>query len=271
MIPLLPAGSFFGKTTRIQHGIGFHFVEACFAPETQVPPHAHETASLYLVLEGICVEESGRRLRHSEPNSLVFHPAAHSHSSVWKHCNGLCFNVEIEPERLAHIQSYAPIPVDSVGCAAGVPNQLALRLYHEFQHQDSISALAMEGIVLELLAAISRYAASPRDPIPPRWLRSVVELLEAQYMENLSLSEIASSVDVHPSHLTRVFRQHYHCSVGDFVRRRRMEYVCQQLTTSDISLSEIAFAAGFADQSHLSKTFKRLHGMTPLEFRQHFR
>lgn len=209
--------------------------------------------------------------RASEANTLVFQPAAHSHSGIWKHDDGLCFNIEVTPQRLDDIQRYASLPGDSVNFTTGLANQLAMRLYREFQQPDSVSPLVMEGLTLELLAAISRSITRTHEPIPPRWLRTVTELLEARYQENLSLVEIAASVDVHPSHLTRVFRQHCHCSVGDYVRRLRMEYIRCQLTTSDLSLGEVALAAGFADQSHFTKTFKRALGITPAEYRRRFR
>jgi AraC family transcriptional regulator len=271
MNALLPTGSFFGQSLRTQDAIGFHFVEAHLAPDTRVPQHAHETATLYLILDGACAEEYGQRSRYSQPNSLVYHPATHTHAGVWQHRQGLCFNMEIAPHRLAFLQEYAPIPLDAVAFSAGLPNRIAMRLYEEFRQPDAVSPLAMEGLMLELLAAVSRAAAREREPAPPHWLRVVVEMLEARFDERLTLTEIADRAGVHPSHLARTFRQHQGCSVGDYVRRRRLEYICGQLKSSDMALGEIALAAGFADQSHFTKAFKRERGMTPAEYRRRFR
>jgi len=55
------------------------------------------------------------------------------------------------------------------------------------------------------------------------------------------------------------------------VRKLRVDAACRQLTTSDKPLSEIALSAGFADQSHFTKTFRRLTRTTPGEFRRSFR
>jgi AraC family transcriptional regulator len=271
MLSLLSPGSFFGQTMRSQDAIGFHFAAASIAPHTQVPLHAHERATLYFILDGACAERYGERSRYSGPQSLIFHPATHAHSGVWQNHNGLCFNIEITPQRMEDLRAYAPIPLDAVEFGAGIPNQIALRLYREFLQPDAVSPLVMEGMALELMAAISRAVMRPRELLPPRWLRTVIPLLEAQYRENLSLAEIAASVEVHPSHLARVFRQHYHCSIGDYVRRLRMDYICQELTTSNLSLGEIAIAAGFADQSHFTKNFKRSQGITPAEYRHRVR
>jgi AraC-like DNA-binding protein len=46
-----------------------------------------------------------------------------------------------------------------------------------------------------------------------------------------------------------------------------VQFVCEQLSASEATFSEIAQAAGFSDQAHLSRTFKQFTGMTPAQFR----
>ena len=128
----------------------------------------------------------------------------------------------------------------------------------------------MEGLALEMLAEASRRPVSFSERWPPRWLRRARELLHARFTESLSLDGIAEAVGIHQSHLARVFRQQYRCTMGDYVRQLRIDFACRQLSTSDAPLVEIALAAGFADQSHFSKSFKRLMGLTPGEFQRRF-
>jgi len=135
---------------------------------------------------------------------------------------------------------------------------------------DDVSPFAMEGLALELVAATARQREKVVERKPPRWLEQARELLHAHFADTLSLSEVAAAVGVHPAHLARVFRQQYRCSVGDYLRKLRVEFACRQLATSDRPLLEIALAAGFADQSHFSKTFKSLRGMTPSEYQRNF-
>jgi AraC family transcriptional regulator len=128
----------------------------------------------------------------------------------------------------------------------------------------------MEGLALELVAATARHREKIAERKPPRWLEQARELLHARFADTLSLQAVAASVGVHPAHLARVFRQQYRCSVGAYLRKLRIEFACRQIATSDKSLTEIALAAGFADQSHFSKTFKSLKGMTPSEYQRNF-
>jgi AraC family transcriptional regulator len=88
------------------------------------------------------------------------------------------------------------------------------------------------------------------------------------FSESLTLAGVAASVGVHPVHLARVFRQHYRCTIGEYVRQVRIEFASRELSVSDAPLAEIAFTSGFSDQSHFSKTFKRLTGQTPAQFRK---
>ncbi len=124
--------------------------------------------------------------------------------------------------------------------------------------------------MLELLAEVSRSRDGVSDRRPPRWLREARDLLQARFTQSQSVDEIAAMVGIHPHHLTRAFREQYGCTFGEYLRKLRVEHAQRQLSTSDTPLMEIAVEAGFSDQSHFSKTFKRHTGMTPTEFRRTF-
>ena len=87
----------------------------------------------------------------------------------------------------------------------------------------------------------------------------------------MGLMSVAAAVEVHPSHLARVFRKFYGCTLGDFLRRVRLEHAVQALSRQEKSLAEVALAAGFCDQSHLTRAFKSHLGMTPAKFRSAMR
>jgi AraC family transcriptional regulator len=149
----------------------------------------------------------------------------------------------------------------------GAPVALSLRLYGEFRAADRYSALAIEGIMLELVAAISRSGEPAQERRGPPWLERAREILHEQAGITPTLASLASEVGVHPVHLAHEFRKFYRESVGEYVRRLRIEMVCREIAQSARPLSEIAADAGFYDQSHFSNTFKRYTGLTPAAFR----
>jgi AraC family transcriptional regulator len=128
----------------------------------------------------------------------------------------------------------------------------------------------MEGLALELLGELARRRAGGAESRPPRWLRQARALLQERFAEGLTLEEIALAVGVHPAHLASVFRAQHGCTVGDYLRRLRIEFACREIARSDTPLVEIALDAGFANQSHFTRIFKRLTGMTPAAYRRAF-
>ena len=142
-----------------------------------------------------------------------------------------------------------------------------MKLYREFLQVDDASRLAIEGLALEMLAAVSRHQDKSSDKRAPRWLERAIELLRERSPERLTIAEIATTVGVHPVHLAREFRRFKRCTIGEYVRELRIERACHQLRNSAEPLAAIAAGAGFSDQSHFCRTFKRVIGMTPAEYR----
>jgi AraC family transcriptional regulator len=81
------------------------------------------------------------------------------------------------------------------------------------------------------------------------------------------LEEVAQVAGVHSAHLSRVFRQKMGCTVGEYLRRLRFEFACQQILSNKRPLCEIAQDAGFADQSHFNRIFRIQMGITPYQYR----
>jgi AraC family transcriptional regulator len=150
----------------------------------------------------------------------------------------------------------------------GQPAWLAKRLYNEFRSGDAVSPLVIEGLVLEMVGEICRRRPEPRSFGPQRKVSQAREFLDAAFARSVSLGDVAEAVNLHPVYLARMFRQTYRCSVGEYVRRRRVDSVCSQLSASDKPLAEIASEAGFCDQAHLTRTFSKQSGLTPSQYRR---
>jgi AraC family transcriptional regulator len=268
MVRKLPPGSFLGRTIS-RRTVGLITVlEAAYSPGLRLPPHEHAAAFFDLVVAGACAEALGGQTRTRGRWTLAFHPAGEVHSSRWHGPEPRCFHVEIAPPLLDRLRLHSSGLDHPVQLPDGVPRWLATRLYHESRQGDELSPLVIEGLTLELLAECARRASRTPDSQPPRWLLAVRDLLQAKYCEHLTLDGVAASAGVHPAHLSRVFRRFHGCTVGEHVRRLRIEFARRRLLTSDAPLADIALEAGFADQSHFSNTFKRHTGVSPAAFRK---
>jgi AraC family transcriptional regulator len=102
-----------------------------------------------------------------------------------------------------------------------------------------------------------------RDPVVGRVQAFVDEHLAA----DLSLDRMAAVANRSPSTLARRFREEADTTPWRYVMERRVAAAKRLLATTDRSLASIAVDTGFYDQAHLTRTFKRLHGQTPGEYR----
>jgi AraC family transcriptional regulator len=267
MIRKLPAGNFCGSLVHCRQVPGLRFTESIYSPNLKLPRHCHERAYCCFVLQGAYTEHYGDKTRDCSPSTLVFHPPAEEHEELFHEHGGRLFRIEIEPSRLDSVQQHTSLSECPADFRGGRLAFLATRLYRESRQEDPAAALAMEGLFLEMLAEAARCSTSAPPAHAPRWLGRVKELLHERFSENLSLRAIAESVAVHPVHLVRTFRRFHRSTIGDYLRRLRIEFASQQLAATDTPLAVIALASGFADQSHFTRTFKQLTGLTPARYR----
>lgn len=101
----------------------------------------------------------------------------------------------------------------------------------------------------------------------PRWLERARESVHQRFRQKFRLEDLARDAGVHPVHLAAAFRKHYRASVGDYIRRLRVECAARELERPGVALADIAARAGFADQPHLTRVFKQYLGLTPGEYR----
>jgi AraC family transcriptional regulator len=104
----------------------------------------------------------------------------------------------------------------------------------------------------------------------PLWLKRTMDLLHSSFRDSLTLEGIADQVQIHPIHLSRVFRGRYGCTMAEYMNRLRVQFICRALESGCANLAGLADDAGFADQSHMGRVFKSCTGETPGQFRDFF-
>jgi AraC family transcriptional regulator len=247
---------------------GFTLSELRFPDRYVQAPFEPESPYLAVVLEGALVKSFSRRAIELEPACALTMPVGATH--------GARFGAR--GARILIVR-----PRSSGDAAAGCFDRLvelrgreltwlAWRLAGELRAGDEAAPLAAEGFALELLAATTREVRiDPQPSRPPSWLRAAEELLRARLGDRIGLGELAETVGVHPTYLARTFRAHYGLSVGEYGRRLRLAWAARELSEGTMTLAEIATGAGFADQSHFTRIFKRHVGTTPARYREQTR
>jgi AraC family transcriptional regulator len=264
----LPPGHLYGESLRSHTVASFALSERFYPPNFKTPKHSHGRALFCYVIEGDYTESYSGRVRECCSSHLLFHPADEQHAEYFHNAGGHSFIIEIEPFWLNRVREHRAFPENSAEFKGGIMELIARRLYKEFLQMDDVSPLIIEGLMMEMMGEADRRSRLKGEAHAPRWLEQAKEMLQADFAKSLKLADIAQAVGVHPVHLAQTFHKSYRCTVGDYVRRLRIEYACHQLATSESPIVDIALSAGFCDQSHFTRTFKRLTGTCPSQYRE---
>jgi len=264
------AGRFHGERLKSCQVPGFILSECTYPPHFETPPHAHGRALFCLAVEGAYTARYGPRTCTCEPASLLFHAPNEMHSEHFQNSGGRFFIIEIEPWWLERVRKQGGVIDVSSDFKSGSLAMFGMNLYKEFREMDEVSPLIIEGLMLAIIGKASRRATTTSTSQAPRWLEQAKQILRDRFSETLTLTEIADSVGVNPAYLAQMFHKYYQGTVGGYLRQLRLEFACQEMATSKMPLCQIALAAGFSDQSHFSRMFKRYMGVSPTQYRESF-
>ena len=264
----LSSGHFYGTRIKSNEAAELAFVETMYRPNQIHPKHSHEHASFCLVLQGNFTETHGRESLMCRPSTLLFYPAGEAHLEHFHDSATRCFIIQVQPSWLKRLRKYSILIDQAANFHGGMIPGLAMRAYREFRALDEFSPLSIEGFMLEMIAEISRYSQRTRNGRPIARIELVRELIHERFSDSLTLAAISELVGLHPVYVAQAFRKAYGSTVGEYTRRLRVESACRELSKLDLPIARIAVNVGFFDQSHFTRTFRRLVGVTPAEYRK---
>ncbi|MDH3223965.1 MAG: AraC family transcriptional regulator [Gemmatimonadota bacterium] len=241
---------------------GFTATDIWFPPDLELPTHTHDKAVLAVTLAGsITATLPGRRLE-SPKASFWTEPAGESHGNRVGPKGARVLALQPTAERVESLGGVGRW-LDGVHLRRDARiHSLAHRLQAEVGVESGCAPLMVESLALEIIASGFR-GRQVRERVRPPFLERAVALIHARFREPLTLTEIAEEAGVHPAHLTRTFRRYEGRSIGEAVRDAKVQWAAEQILMTDVSLSQIAHEAGYADQSHMSRWILRQYGMTP--------
>jgi transcriptional regulator GlxA family with amidase domain len=110
-------------------------------------------------------------------------------------------------------------------------------------------------------------AGVARGGLAPRVLRRIREYIDGNIEQRISVELLAGLANLSVCYFVRAFKQSMGTTPHDYLIRQRVERTKQLLSDTDMPLSEIALATGFADQSHFARRFREHVGMSPRNYR----
>jgi AraC family transcriptional regulator len=156
-----------------------------------------------------------------------------------------------------------------------VIQQLALALKTEIQTGCMSGRLYGESLGTALAARlVQNYAASKpslefkANGLPQSQLKQVIDYMKANLTQDLSILDLATLTSMSESHFSRSFKQSVGIAPYQYLMQQRVERAKQLLEKQSIAISDIALDCGFANQTHLTKVFRQMTGITPKAYQK---
>ena len=261
----LGAGEHYGAVFHKRRTDTAVFSESVYQSSMALPEHSHDLGFFTLIVNGYYSEILGSKTVVYSPQTVLWRQAELTHRDRIEAASSRFFFVEIQSSVADRLRELERIP-DHLAERNGSLTWLASRLRSEIVTGDAASSLIAEGITLEMMGQLARKRVVV-EKCAPKWLTRVIERLDNEFAENITNESLAADAGVHPVHLAAIFRKFKHETIGEYVQKRRVEHASALLQDLEMPLTEIAYECGFADQSHLTRIFKRWVGMTPGAFR----
>jgi AraC family transcriptional regulator len=255
----------YGKSIKNWTTADFIIQENLYPPGFRTRSHATENAVLYFVLRGSYTENYAKDSKIRTARTLVFDPPDLAHSTSYHDDGASILRILVNSSRFDPLAAQLP-KLGPCEFKNDILVWLATKLYHECHSSDPVSSVVVDGIALEILGGVLRNSVRPSHSVPV-WLTEARDFIHARFNEAISLGEIAETVKIHPVYLATEFHRRYGWTIGDYVRHLRIQRTMHELTSSDVPLAVIALNAGFSSQSHFSRIFKRLVGVSPGQYR----
>lgn len=238
---------------------GLTLTDVRMAPGLVLRTHGHERAHVCLVVDGAFLDRSTpRAARECGAGALRFSAPARRHELEFGPQGARCVLVELDARRYRS-PSGSDVFRDHPALA-----HLVQRLCDLCHAPPGTAALDLETATLELLAG----AALGEPDHSATWLAEAHALVESAALERASVSAIARRAGVHRSHLARAYTQRYGRSPSAHVAALRMRRAVHLLTATAAPLCDVALAAGYCDQAHLTRALATKLGVTPAALRR---
>jgi AraC-like DNA-binding protein len=157
----------------------------------------------------------------------------------------------------------------------GEKKEVISKILQESLHQKEVSLLASFLKILELLmdsedivwlndvSLLKTYSNKNQGRVS-----KLMHFLQENFRTEITLEQAASVADLQLHSFCRFFKQLTHHTFSDFLNEVRIGFACKLLQQSDLPVTQVAYECGYSNISYFNRTFKKIHGITPREYRQ---
>ena len=236
-----------------------------YPPGMRMKTHRHDVAQFSVLLAGQARETTRQGTFDSRPLLMEYKPADFCHANEFGADGALQLSININPDTYC-LREYFAVQEWRLKYGADMRKEWTL-LANKIARSKNASEDEMEMITADLLTALVKSDDRRADLRPPRWL---VRAREAIIETDKSTETIAADAGVHRVHLSRSFSRHFGQSISATRREARLARALRLLVHHGDRAGAASHAAGFSDQSHLTRSLRAACGLTPGALRSVF-
>ena len=259
----LDKGKYSGKVIDISHADGLIAdVTTYFEGDDTGFEHYHENSHISFILQGGNLEKRQTGEFERFAGQIMFFHSGEAHQSITKIFPAKNINLELDADFLKN-NSIAESDINAAIFNNPNAKFTMLKVFKELMAEDEFSESSIVMLLLNLIH--SKIKDASKQPV---WMKMVSDLLHDRWNETLTLKDLAAAANIHPVTISRYFPKYFGCTLGEYVRKIRIEKSISLIKNSNSTLTEIGFECGFFDQSHFTRNFKTHTGLLPKEFQQ---
>jgi len=242
---------------------GISIIETEYKDQVYEGWHCHKNTHITLFLKGGTLEKRKNDDFPVSEGTVLFYHSGELHLNQNTRFPSKNINLEIAENHFKEFE------ITEEAIRKGTSNivqtkLLMLKMYHECLIADTFSKDSIN-MLLSNFAAAQNY--SEQFSKCPSWVFSLYEILNDCWNENPSLKDLSNILKISPISISKHFPRYFGCTLGEYIRRLKIDRSLTLIQKSSASLTEISFECGFADQSHFIRTFKQQTGFLPKNFR----
>lgn len=149
-------------------------------------------------------------------------------------------------------------------------SSMIANMIHEYQTKSAGWQTMLRSYFMMLVTMLSRAYSLPASIEKSDIINIAksVSYVESHYTDPITIDKLAAFSNLSVRHFTRIFRDTYQTTPGNYILSLRIAHACQLLKNTSLNISEIAFQSGFNDSNYFSRQFRKLYQLTPKEYRR---
>ncbi|MCF6403604.1 AraC family transcriptional regulator [Chitinophaga filiformis] len=264
----LENGKYLGNNSHTFHMDGLIVSKTTYHEKVFEGWHFHENNHLSFILEGGNREYRKNGEETVLPGSIRLYHSGEWHRNSHTQHPSQNINLEIEDSFLSHYEaSFTPWSHSDLHTLQTRASLTAIKIYHDCLAEDQHSHLSIHQQVLSLLQGAGN-AHQPEKQLLAGRASEVATLLHDRWNENISLQDLVAITQLHPVTVSRHFSAYFRCSLGEYMRKIRVQKALTMIRQTEEPLTGIAYQCGFFDQSHFIRAFREQTGFLPKAFRK---